>query len=587
MTEKVKQSLSTLTTRSGVYLMKDSSDAIIYIGKAKNLKKRVSQYFLRPQYGKVFAMVSHVDHFETIITKTEKEAFILEMNLIQTHYPRYNILLKDGKHYPYIALKKKGDPVLKIARHDKDKNYFYFGPFPSGTYAYEVIDLLNKIYPLRKCNKIPSSPCLYYHLGQCLAPCINKIDERVYQDLYDQIFSFLRGQDSEIKGQIKAKMLECSKEEQFEKAQEYKDILSAIEHIVSKQNVEDKDHASKDVFAYAIRDGYMSLSKLTYRNGLLLGKDNFIVPEFGDNDEQAISLIEQYYANNELPEQIVANIKGLKESLLPIYECEYISASRGKSLDSINIAQLNAKQGIDEHFMSARLEDNNLDLLEELKHLLSLESVPYSIELFDNSHLQGSSPVGVMVSFINGEPCKKNYRRYHIEHEEKRDDFASMEEIVLRRYSRLKEEGKKLPDLILVDGGLPQVHAAEQSIKQLSLNIPFFGLYKDNRHQTKGLIDRDGKNYPLDSKLPLFFLLVRMQDEVHRFAISFHRDFRKKNFQRSIFDGIVGLGEKRIEMIRKTYPSLPDLKNASLDELKQLLPDSVAESVFERLKSLE
>lgn len=587
MTEKVKQSLSTLTARSGVYLMKDSSDAIIYIGKAKNLKKRVSQYFLRPQSGKVFAMVSHVDHFETIITKTEKEAFILEMNLIQTHYPRYNILLKDGKHYPYIALKKKGDPVLKIARHDKDKNYFYFGPFPSGTYAYEVIDLLNKIYPLRKCNKIPSSPCLYYHLGQCLAPCINKIEDRVYQDLYDQIFSFLRGQDSEIKGHIKAKMLECSKEEQFEKAQEYKDILSAIEHIVSKQNVEDKDHASKDVFAYAIRDGYMSLSKLTYRNGLLLGKDNFIVPEFGDNDEQAISLIEQHYANNELPEQIVANIRGLKESLSPIYECEYISASRGKSLDSINIAQLNAKQGIDEHFMSARLEDNNLELLEELKNLLSLESVPYSIELFDNSHLQGSSPVGVMVSFINGEPCKKNYRRYHIEHEEKRDDFASMEEIVLRRYSRLKEEGKKLPDLILVDGGLPQVHAAEQSLKQLSLNIPFFGLYKDNRHQTKGLIDRDGKNYPLDSKSPLFFLLVRMQDEVHRFAISFHRDFRKKNFQRSIFDGIVGLGEKRMEMIRKTYPSLPDLKNASLDELKQLLPDSVAESVFERLKSLE
>ena len=587
MTDSVRQSLASISSRSGVYLMKDKDDKIIYIGKAKNLKKRVSQYFLRPQSGKVFAMVSHVDHFETIITKTDKEAFILEMNLIQTHYPRYNILLKDGKHYPYIALKRKGDPILKIARHNKDSNYFYFGPFPGGTYAFEVIDLLNKIYPLRKCKNIPSSPCLYYHLGQCLGPCINKIDDRVYEDLYHEIFSFLSGNDSKIKMEIKKKMLEASKEEQYEKALEYKNILLAIEHINSKQSVEDKKRISRDVFALSSRDGYMCLSKLTYRNGLLLGKDNFIVPEFLDSDETALNLIEQYYLDNELPKEIVTNIPHVKESISSLYDgVEVFSITRGKLLDSINIAQLNAKQGLDEHFMSARLEDDKLLLLEELGRILSIPT-PYSIELFDNSHLQGSSPVGAMVNFINGEPSKKNYRRFHIEHSEKSDDFASMKEIVARRYSRLKDENEKFPDLILLDGGLPQVHAGKEALKEIGIDIPLFGLYKNDKHQTKGLIDSDGHTYDIDTKSPLFFLLVRMQDEVHRFVISFHHEKRDKDMNKSILDDIPGLGLKRLELLKKTYSSLDEMKNATLEELKQILPDNVAQNVFDRLKSLE
>ena len=575
MTEKVKVAIPLLPRRPGCYLMKDKDDKVIYVGKAKNLYNRVSQYFLRPQSGKVAAMVSHVDHFETIITKTDKESFILEMNLIHQYYPRYNILLKDGKHYPYIALKKKSDPFLKIARNDKDKNYYYFGPFPTSSYAYSVIDLLNKLFPTRKCANIKSEPCLYYHLGMCLAPCVNNIKEEENDKLFNEIKSFLEGKNPEIAKNIKEKMSLAAENLEFEKANDLKKTLDAIDHVLAKQGVENKDHIDRDVFAYTTRDGYLALAVLTYRKGLLLGKETYIVEEFGDNREQISDLIFQYYETHSLPKEILLNIDGVSKILSSLLDTKIISVTKGKLIELIEMANLNAVQSLDSHFMSARLSDDNSSLLEDLGKRLNIKT-PYRIELFDNSHIQGDAPVGAMVVFINGEPLKKMYRKFNIEGKESRDDYASMKEVMRRRYSRLIEEQSSMPDLILTDGGLGQIHAGVEVIKELGLTIPVFGLFKNDKHQTKGLMDKDGKIISLEDNKSLFFLLVRMQDEVHRFAITFHHQKRSKNFTKSILDDIEGLGPKRKQLILDHFRDIDSLKNATVEELSQYLPKEVA-----------
>ena len=582
MTEKVKLAIPLLPRRPGCYLMKDKDDKVIYVGKAKNLYNRVSQYFLRPQVGKVAAMVSHVDHFETIITKTDKESFILEMNLVHQYYPRYNILLKDGKHYPYIALKKKSDPYLKIARNDKDKNYYYFGPFPTSSYAYSVIDLLNKLFPTRKCANIKTELCLYYHLGMCLAPCVNKIKEEENDKLFNDIKSFLEGKNPEIAREIKEKMQNASENLEFEKAQDLKKTLDAIEHVLAKQGVENKDHIDRDVFAYTTRNGYLALAILTYRKGLLLGKESYIVEEFGDNVEQISDLIFQYYQTHSLPKEILMNIEGVSDVLSNLLDTKITSVTKGKLIELIEMANLNAVQSLDSHFMSARLTDDNSSLLEDLGNRLHI-STPYRIELFDNSHIQGDAPVGAMVVFINGEPLKKMYRKFNIEGKEKRDDYASMKEVMRRRYSRLMEENAEFPDLILTDGGLGQIHAGSEVIDELGLTIPVFGLFKNDKHQTKGLMDKDGNVISLDDNKSLFFLLVRMQDEVHRFAITFHHQKRSKNFTKSILDDIEGLGPKRKQLILDHYTDIDSLKNATVEELSQYLPKEVAERIKNKI----
>jgi len=582
MTEKVRLAIPLLPKKPGCYLMHDASGKVIYIGKAKNLYNRVSQYFLRPQVGKVAAMVSHVDYFETIITHSDKEAFILEMNLVHQYYPRYNILLKDGKHYPYIALKKKNDPYLKISRDEKDPNYYYFGPYPTSSYAYKVINLLNKIFPTRKCQHIPNTPCLYYHMGMCLGPCVNKISKEKNNELFEQILAFLNGTSNEIKNQYKERMAQATENLEFEKAQECKDVLDAIEHIVSKENVEDKEHISKDVFGYTIREGYLSLSVLTYRKGILLGQESFIVELFDDVDEQVSDLIFQYYQNHQKPQQIVVNSQQILDILNSVLDTKIISVTRGKNMEAVSMANLNAQQSLDSHFMSARLSDSNLELLENLGRKINIKT-PYRIELFDNSHIQGDSPVGVVVVFINGEPVKKMYRKFNIEGKEKRDDYASMKEVMTRRYSRLKENNDPMPDLILTDGGLGQIHAGQEVINELNLNIPVFGLFKNDKHQTKGLMDKDGNVISLDDDKSLFFLLVRMQDEVHRFAITFHHQKRSKNFTKSILDDIEGLGPKRKQLILDHYTDIDALKNASVEELSQYLPKEVAISLKNKL----
>ena len=581
MTEKIKTLIANLKHLPGVYLMHDKNDNIIYVGKAKDLYKRVSQYFLRPQSGKVFKMVSNVDYFETVITANEKEALVLEMNLIQTHYPRYNVLLKDGSHYPYIALKKKGDPLLMIKRNNKDKNYDYFGPFPNSGAAYQTISLLNKIFPIRKCQTLPSSTCLYYHLGQCLGPCINKIEEKVFDSIREEIKAFMRGNNQKQKNEIKTKMLEASENLEFETANEYKKILDAIEHINIQQNVENSDKKDRDIFAFSSRQGYLSLAVLCYRKGILLGKQVFIVEEFGDSEEQVADLLLQFYQKYPTPNEVVINNKNVIELIGDLLDTNVVSVTKGKVHELVINAKENADNALDEYFLSARLETDKLEMLEKLGNILDIPT-PLHIELFDNSHLQGSSPVGAMVAFINGEPAKKLYRRFLINHEESRDDLASMREVVYRHYKRLVDENKKLPDLLLVDGGLNQIKFASLALLEAGANIPLFGLYKNDKHQTSGLIDGSGKTYELNDK-NLFFLLTRMQDEVHRFAISFHKEKRNKAMKASILDGIEGLGEKRKEMIYRAYPDIDSLKNASVEEFSQFLPKEVAERLYEKL----
>lgn len=580
MTDKLKGLIANLKHSPGVYLMHDKDGTIIYVGKAKDLQKRVSQYFLRPQAGKVAKMVMNVNYFETIITKSEKEAFILEMNLIQKHLPRYNILLKDDSHYPYIALKKGNDPVIKIKRNKKEKGYEYFGPFPNASHAYEMVNLVNKLFPIRKCNHIPSTPCLYYHLGQCLGPCINNIDEEKLNKLSNDISSFLNGDNASIKNELERKMKVASEKLEFETAQECKNLISAIEHINDKQTVEANGNINADIFAYSSREDYLSIAILLYRKGTLLGKQSHVVERFGDEVEQVSELILQYYERHELPHQIIINNELIQQELENILETKINYVSKGKFLDLIVTAKENANNAIDEYFVSARLDDDKVALLEELGNLLSIKT-PYHIELFDNSHIQGSYPVGAMVAFINGEPVKKLYRKFNINHQESRDDFASMKEVISRHYLRSKEEKKKYPDLILVDGGLSQVHAAKEALKSIDVDINVYGLYKGigSGHQTTGIIDKDGNEYKIDNKA-LFFLLTRMQDEVHRFALSFHRNNRNKGMTKSLLDDISGLGYKRREILERTYPDINDLKAASIDELSQILPQKVALSLY-------
>ena len=587
MTKKLEGLISALPHSPGVYLMKDEDDNIIYIGKAKNLYKRVSQYFLRPQSGKVAAMVSHVDHFETILLHSEKEAFILEMNLIQTHYPRYNIMLMDDSHYPYIAL-KKGDAYLKIARNTNDKNYYYFGPFPSSSAASTTIDLLNSLYPTRKCKNLGKKACLYASMGNCLAPCEGKLDQREVEALHEKIKAFLRGDASEVLAKLKDDMEEASAKLDFERALEKKKQIDAIHHIQDNQRVELLgEHRDYDVFAYASRDGYFCLALLTYRNGMMLGKKNFVVPSFGEESAQAIDLIEQYYASRPLPSLIVGRIEGLEEELSSLFpEVKVGVPKEGRMLDLLVLAGMNAASSLDASFMSSTLDQDKAKLLDELGTLLGIKT-PYRIELFDNSHLQGSDAVGAMVCFVNGEKAKKMYRKFKLSEEDAGDDYHSMVEVVARRYGRLKEEGSAFPDLLLTDGGIAQVHAALEGLGKVDVSLPVFGLYKNDKHQTEGLIDSEGKTYPIDRRSPLFFFLMRMQDEVHRYAISFHIQKRSKSMFRSLFDGIDGIGPKREETLRRVYPSNAALQNASLDELRQILPSDAASALYARLHESE
>lgn len=585
----LKQKISLLPDKPGSYQMKDEQGNIIYVGKAKSLLKRVKQYFVRPQTGKVFRMVQEIRDFDIIETSSEKEALLLEISLIHKYYPKYNIMLMDDKMYPYIALKKSGDPFLRITRSDKEKGYRYFGPYPNSSKAYKVIDLMNKVFPIRKCQNIPAHPCLYYHMGQCLAPCINKVQENKYIELRQSITRFLNGDVSFVTQKLHLEMKQYANNLEFEKAKECKDLLDAIEEIKSKQNVMFQDHIDRDVMGYSVREGYVCVVFLLYRRGVLLGKNVYIEELEDDLEDLLENLAVQFYQKqSSLPKELIVLDKQMAPLLEEALKINVVVPSRGKKKDLLLMADDNAKQMLDQHFQTARLEDDVLSLLEELKEKLSLKKTPLDIELYDNSHLQGYDPVGAMVKFINGEKAPSLYRKYKITQPNPQDDTASMREVLSRRFKRLKEENQKLPDLILLDGGFAQCAVGLEVKEEYGLDIPIAGLEKNDKHATDSLINADtGEIIPLERSSKLFFLLMRMQDEIHRYAITYHRGKRGKSKYKTVFDDIPGIGPKRKDQLLQAYPSTEDLYTATLDGLMRFVPEAAAKEVLLRVEKLK
>ena len=578
----LKQKISLLPDKPGSYQMKDENGTIIYVGKAKSLLKRVKQYFTRPQVGKVARMVAEIRDFDIIETNTEKESLLLEISLIHRYYPKYNIMLMDDKMYPYIVLKKKDDPYLKIARSDKEKGYYYFGPFPNSSQAYKMIDLLNKIYPLRKCRTIPNKPCLYYHLGQCLAPCIQKLDEQKSKEMVTSITKFLNGDTQDTISQLKSKMKEYASNLEFEKAQEYKKLIETIEGITSSQKIIFSDHVDRDIVSYSTREGYICICFLLYRKGVLLGKKYYVEEIEDDIHDLVENIIVQFYERHpDIPKELIVSDEEMISLLSETLGCKVLSPSRGKKRDLLSMALENAKQMLDQHFQTARLSDDVLLLLEELQKKLGLEKTPLDIELYDNSHTQGYEPVGAMVKYINGEKAPQMYRKYKITQPNPQDDLASMREVLTRRFTRLKQENAKMPDLIILDGGVTQCQIGLEVKEECGVDIPLAGLQKNDKHETDTLINADtGEEIPLERNSPLFFLLMRMQDEIHRYAITYHKGKRAKAVFKTIYDDIQGVGKKRKEKLLDLYPTMESLEGVSKSELLQLVPEEAAENIL-------
>lgn len=582
----LKEKIELLPDSPGSYQMKDKEGNIIYVGKAKSLVKRVKQYFTRPQKGKVMRMVLEIEDFDIIKTQNEKEALLLEISLIHKYHPKYNIMLMDDKTYPYIALKKTGDPFLKIARSNKEKGYYYFGPYPNSSAAYETIDLLNRIYSLRKCRNIPTKPCLYYHLGQCLAPCINKIKQEDYDKIVASITSFFKGDSNQIKNELTIKMKEAASKLEFEKAGECKKMLDDIASLTSLQKIIFNDQIDRDIIAYSIREGYVCLVFLLYRKGALLGKKYYVEEIEGDIIDMIENLIVQFYLKqNSLPKELILPDKEMIDVISSSLNIKAICPSRGVKKDLLTLAITNAKQMLDQHFQTAQLEDDVLLLLEELKTKLNMKKTPLDIELYDNSHTAGYECVGTMVKFINGQKSKGDYRKFKINQENKQDDLASMREVLTRRFTRLKDENKKFPDLIIVDGGFNQCEVALEVKYEFAVPTFIAGLEKNDKHETDALINAEtGEIIPLEKGSPLFFLLMRMQDEVHRYAITYHRSKREKSTYKTIYDDIKGIGEKRKFKLLELYPTIESLNSASEEELLQIIPK---DAIMELLKKRE
>lgn len=580
----LKQKVSLLPDVPGSYQRKDKDGRIIYVGKAKSLVKRVKQYFTRPQVGKVARRVEEIRDFDIIETNTEKEALLLEISLIHKYRPKYNIRLRDDRSYPYIALKKKGDPFLKIARSDKEKGYYYFGPYPNSRYAYKRIDLLNKVFPLRKCKNIPLHPCLYYHRGECLAPCIQKVDERKYEERVKQISRFLSGDTGDRISLLKGRRKKAVDELNFEQAKKCKALLDAINKTTSSQKIIFEDHVSRDIMGYSLREGYLCVVFLLFRKGVLLGKKTYIEELEDDLSDFLENLIIQFYENrSDHPKELIISDKDRTKVLSDALDFQVLSPNRGKKRDLLARAFENARQRLDQHFQTARLNDDVLSLLEELKDKLGLKKTPLDIELYDNSHLQGYDPVGAMVKYINGEKAPQRYRKYKITQPNPQDDLASRKEVLTRRLTRLKQGEEKKPDLIILDGGRNQCVTVLETMDEVGLHIPLAGLAKNDKHETDTLINADtGEEIPLDRKSPLFFLLRKRQDEIHRFAITYHRTKAEKSTFKTIYDDIPGIGKKRKDVLLDLYPTRESLYGISEKELSQVIPPSAASLVIQR-----
>ncbi len=577
---KVSDKLAILPALPGCYLMKNEAGDIIYVGKAKILKNRVRQYFVGAHDYKTQKLVSNIDDFEYIVTGSEKEALLLEINLIKKHTPPYNIMFMDDKTYPYIKLTKEQAPVLKVVRNTKDKKAEYFGPFPDSGAAWQTMRLLNRLYPLRKCRTLPKKACLYYHLHQCLGPCIQEVDETLYQEMAQQIRKFLKGDVKDILDQLKSEMDQATEELAFEKAQEKLELIQAIEHVTARQQIDFKDRKDRDVFGYYFDKGYISIQGFFLRGGKMLERTLSITPLYEEADEAFTSFIVQYYQQHPYPQELLLPSEYGITQLSEVLEVKILQPLRGDKKKLVDMVQKNAQNAHLQKFeLMERKQNEKEQAMRELSHLFQKEI--HRIEIFDNSHISGTFNVSGMVVYKDGEPSKQDYRLFKLG--QYISDLDSMKEVVYRRYFRLLKEDGRFPDLLIMDGGSLQVSAAKEILDALEIPLTVCGLVKDDHHRTSNLIDSAGNILPIHRDSPLFFLLTRMQEEVHRFAISYHRRVRSKALTKSILDEVDGIGDVRKKEIWKKFKSMKQLKAATIEEIAQVVPQTVAENVYNLL----
>ena len=580
----IKDKLSLLPMQPGCYLMKDKDGTVIYVGKAKKLKNRVHSYFVGAHDYKTTKLVSEIVDFEYIVTGSEKEALLLEINLIKDYSPQYNIMFMDNTYYPYIQMTNEEHPRLKIVRDAKEKKAKHFGPFPDATAARETYKLLDRLYPLRKCNHIPKKPCLYYSLNQCLAPCVRDVDQEEYVQIKKEIVKLLNGDTKDKIHELTEKMTKASEELNFEQAKEYRDLITYIQHVTAKQHVQFNDNIDRDILGYYVDHGYLSIQLFFMRHGKLLSRDLNLVPIGVNVQEDLQQFIVSFYQNNTLPKEVLLPQDVDDEVLKEILDCKILKPQKGNKYSLVQMAIDNARESLEKKFeLIQKNEAATIGAMKQLGELLQIET-PHVIELFDNSNIQGAYAVAGMVCFKDGIPSKKDYRKYKIKTVEGPDDYASMREVIYRRYYRVLMEGLTPPDMILVDGGLGQIHVAKEVVDSLNMNIKVCGLAKDDKHSTAMLLDENGTPIPIHPKSELFFLLTRMQDEVHRYAISFHKNVRSKSLFASVLDDIEGIGPKRKKQLLNHFKSVKRMKEASLEELQELLPDKVAEELFQSLQ---
>ena len=567
----------------GCYLMKNTDGKVIYVGKARKLKNRVSSYFTGAHNYKTTKLVDHIWDFDYIVTGSEKEALLLEINLIKDYTAEYNIMFMDNTYYPYIELTDETHPRLKIVRKTKNKKNKYFGPYPDATAARNTFKLLNKLYPLRKCNHVPDKPCLYYSLHQCLGPCINEVDKSQYDEIRKELISFIHGNTKSKIDELTEKMMTASENLQFELAKEYRDLIRSIEYVTAKQNVQFGDYKDRDILGYFIDKGYISIQLFFMREGKLLYHDFNLEPVGEDFEEDLIRFLVTYYQTHPEPYELLIPQDVDLELLTEILSCHVLQPQRGDKKSLVEMANKNAKEALEKKFLLKEKTDEKTILpIIELGQKLGIDT-PHTIELYDNSNIQGAYAVAGMVVYKDGVPSKKDYRKYKIKTVEGPDDYASMKEVIYRRYYRLLMEQKEMADLIIVDGGLGQIKVAKEVINSLNLSVHICGLSKDDKHSTAMLLDEDGNQVPIDTKSPLFFLLTRMQDEVHRYAISFHRQVRSKSLFSSILDEVEGIGEARKKKLLNHFKSVKKMKEASLEELEAVIPKNTAAKLYEVL----
>ncbi|MFB5662926.1 excinuclease ABC subunit UvrC [Alteribacillus sp. HJP-4] len=568
--------------------MKNKHGTVIYVGKAKVLKNRVRSYFRGSHDGKTQRLVMEIRDFEYIITSSNLEALILEMNLIKKYEPKYNVLLKDDKSYPYLKITNEEHPRLITTRKVKKDGGKYFGPYPNAGAANETKKLLDRLYPLRKCRTLPDRVCLYYHIGQCLAPCEFEVSEDTNRDLVQRIAKFLNNGHQEVKKELQVKMEHAAEELNFERAKEMRDQMHHIDAVMEKQKMTINDQVSRDVFGFSYDKGWMCVQVFFVRQGKLIERDVSVFPFYQEPEDDFFTYLGQFYLKEEhiKPKEVVISAAIDSELAEQLLEVKVVQPKRGKKRELLALAEKNAEQALRERFaLIERDEERTTKAVEQLGEALGIDT-PYRIEAFDNSNIQGTDPVAAMVTFLDGKPHKKDYRKYKVRSVEGPDDYASMKEVVRRRYFRLLKEEAAFPDLILIDGGKGQLSAAKSVLEdELGLTIPVAGMAKDEKHKTSELIIGEPPAIvPLQRNSHEFYLLQRIQDEVHRFAITFHRQIRGKSMFTSILDDIPGIGEKRKRQLLKHFGSMKKMKEATLDDFRKVaIPDRISQELMNRL----